>query len=585
MAKDIKTVDVVKGGIKTVDKAAVGVERIKDTTIKIKEEGKEAVKNDSQENVSSYASSKVEGTSTAVAYEAVHQTTETIKKAPERIKRYNQRRQIAHQKYELQKEVFETEKKAYKEARDNVKRTIKTADKTRHDIKTATKTAQKGTEKVVKETTIKAARTEIKSAEVGTKATIKTVEATAKGTAKATKATVESAKKAEMLARETLKASAAALKAAMKAALAAGKVAAKAIEELIAAIAEGGWIVLLVIAVVALIAGLVASTYGIFFSSEDSGTGITMSSVVQELNIELLDTIDAEKNKGTYDEVNITGYQADWKDIIAIYTIKTNTDSANPQEVATIDDAKKQLISDIFWDMNTITSSTETVVEETVEETTDEEGNTVQTVTQTTKTILTITITPKSANDMLTEYGFTDEQKELYYDLTASKNDQLWNGLIFGMQALQTIDISNLTFTNEEAAEIQKKVVTVATNSAQFGIPASKGYCQAWVADVLQVVVGSRGHAASAVDAGRKWSVSKDWSQIQVGAAVYGYSSSQWGHVGIYIGNGMVAHNIGGVKIESLSSWVSNYKGVCWGWEQGINLSGNPKYNSVGGLM
>ena len=585
MAKDIKTVDIAKGGIKTVDKAAVGVERIKDTTIKIKEQGQEAVKSENQENVSSYASSKVESVSSAVAFEAEHQTTEAIKKAPNRIRKYNQQRQIAHQKYELQKEVFETEKKAFKEARDNVKRAIKTADKTRNDIKTATKTVQKGTEKVVKETTIKTAQTEIKSAEIGTKATIKTAQTTAKGTAKATKATVESAKKAEMLARETLKASAAALKAALKAAVAAGKVAAKAIEELIAAIAEGGWVVLLVIIVVALIAGIVASTYGIFFSSEDSGTEITMSSVVQELNIELLDTIDAEKSKGTYDEVNITGYQADWKDIIAIYTIKTNTDSANPQEVATIDETKKQLLADIFWDMNKITSSTETVIEEKVEEKTDTYGKTVQTVTQTTKTILTITITPKSANDMLKEYGFTNEQKKLYYDLTDSKNDQLWNGLIFGMQSLQTIDISNLTFTNEEAAEIQKKVVTVATNSAQYGVPANKGYCQAWVADVLQIVVGTRGHAASAVDAGRKWSVSKDWSQIQVGAAVYGYSSSQWGHVGIYIGNGMVAHNIGGVKVESLFDWVNKYKGVCWGWEQGINLSGNPKYNCVGGLM
>ncbi|MBE6719067.1 MAG: CHAP domain-containing protein [Ruminococcaceae bacterium] len=585
MAKDIKTVDVVKDGIKTVDKASIGVERIKDTTIKIKNEGKDAVKSEGQENISSYASSKVETVSEGVAIEAAHQTKEAIKKAPERIKRYNSRRQIAHEKYELQKEVFETEKKAFKEARENVKQAIKTADRTGNDIKKATKTAKKGTEKVVKETTIKTAQAEIKSAEVGTKATIKTAETTAKGTAKATKVTVESAKKAEVAARETIKASAAALKAAMKAAVAAGKVAAKAIEELIAAIAEGGWVVLLVIAVVALIAGIVASTYGIFFSSEDSGTGITMSSVVQELNMEFLDTVDAEKNKGTYDEVYITGSQANWKDIIAIYAIKTNTDADNPQEIATIDENKKGIISDIFWDMNTITTQTETKTEEKVETTTDEEGNEVETVTTITKTYLTITISSKSAEDMIQEYGFTDEQKAFFYDLTDSKNDKLWNGLIFGMNSLQTVDISAITFTNEEAGEVQKKVVSIAINSSQYGVPANKGYCQAWVADVLQIAVGTRGHAASAVDAGRKWSVSKDWSQIQVGAAVYGYSSSQWGHVGIYIGDGMVAHNIGGVKIESLSDWVSTYKGVCWGWEQGINLSGNPEYDSIGGLM
>ena len=47
----------------------------------------------------------------------------------------------------------------------------------------------------------------------------------------------------------------------------------------------------------------------------------------------------------------------------------------------------------------------------------------------------------------------------------------------------------------------------------------------------------------------------------------------------------MVAHNIGGVKIESLDSWVKNYKGVCWGWDNGKNLSGNSKYNCIGGLI
>ena len=256
-----------------------------------------------------------------------------------------------------------------------------------------------------------------------------------------------------------------------------------------------------------------------------------------------------------------------------------------PQEVATVDDSKKKIIEEIFWDMNSIASKTETKEETTVVETTDADGNKVEEEQKVTKTTLYITLTPKSADDMASEYGFTDKQKEYLADLLDDNKTQLWNSLIYGLGVLKGIDISSLNFTNETATEQQKKVVIVATNSAEYGIPASKGYCQAWVADVYQVSVGNRGHAASAIAAGRMWSVSKDWSQIQVGAAVYGYSSSQYGHVGIYIGGGMVAHNIGGVKIESLDSWVKNYKGVCWGWENGKNLSGNPKYNCVGGLI
>ena len=55
----------------------------------------------------------------------------------------------------------------------------------------------------------------------------------------------------------------------------------------------------------------------------------------------------------------------------------------------------------------------------------DEEGNTIQAITQTLKNILTIKITSKAANYMLTEYGFTNEQKKLYYDLSGSKNEIL----------------------------------------------------------------------------------------------------------------------------------------------------------------
>ncbi|WP_367270252.1 NlpC/P60 family protein [uncultured Eubacterium sp.] len=33
---------------------------------------------------------------------------------------------------------------------------------------------------------------------------------------------------------------------------------------------------------------------------------------------------------------------------------------------------------------------------------------------------------------------------------------------------------------------------------------------------------------------------------MQVGATVYGYASNPYSHVGIYIGNGQVVHNLSG---------------------------------------
>jgi hypothetical protein len=123
--------------------------------------------------------------------------------------------------------------------------------------------------------------------------------------------------------------------------------------------------------------------------------------------------------------------------------------------------------------------------------------------------------------------------------------------------------------------ELQAKVVEVAQNSASYGISAQAGYCQAWVYQVYYKAGACPAGTSvcCAVHAGQKWGVSTDWSQIQVGATVYGYSGSKYGHVGIYIGDGIVAHNVGGVAFTDLDEWIKTYKGVCWGWN-GVDLTG-----------
>lgn len=52
----------------------------------------------------------------------------------------------------------------------------------------------------------------------------------------------------------------------------------------IAAIAAGGWVVAVAIIIICLIGLLVGSVFGIFFSEEGSGNGITMQTVVREIN-------------------------------------------------------------------------------------------------------------------------------------------------------------------------------------------------------------------------------------------------------------------------------------------------------------
>lgn len=189
-------------------------------------------------------------------------------------------------------------------------------------------------------------------------------------------------------------------------------------------------VVILVICLVALILG---SVFGIFFSGEDSGTGQTMQTAVQEINAEYDNKLLEIKNGTTYDVLEMSGSRAVWKDVLSVYAVKTNTDPDNPQEVATMDDSKKQLLSNIFWEMNEISSQTESVSETVITETDDGNGNIVQTETTETRTYLYITVTHKSAQEMASQYGFNQEQMDYLTELLKPENNSLWAAVLYGI--------------------------------------------------------------------------------------------------------------------------------------------------------
>ena len=95
---------------------------------------------------------------------------------------------------------------------------------------------------------------------------------------------------------------------------------------LIAAIAAGGWIAVVVIIIICLIGLIVGSCFGIFFSGEDSGTGQTMQTVVREINTEYQDRLDEVKASHSYDVLEMSGSRAVWPEVLAIYAVKTTTD-------------------------------------------------------------------------------------------------------------------------------------------------------------------------------------------------------------------------------------------------------------------
>ena len=310
---------------------------------------------------------------------------------------------------------------------------IKTLQKTERTIKQTTRTAEQSAKTM--ERSVKGTQKAVKTAEQSSKVAIKTAQETAKAAQKSAQAAAKAAEKAVQIARATAKAAAAAAKAAAKACVAAVKAIIAAVKELVAAIAAGGWVAVVIIIVIMLVALIVGSCFGIFFSSEDTGSPMTMKSVVQEINMDYQSSLDTIRNMTVHDKMETSGARAVWPEVLAIYAVKVNTDPNNPQDVASMDDAKKAMLKEIFWEMNQINSRVETTEETVLIETVDEDGNIVVTETTETITTLYITVTHKTATTMAYEYGFTEEQKQMLNELLLDENASMWAAVLYGIHS------------------------------------------------------------------------------------------------------------------------------------------------------
>lgn len=560
---EIEIKKVAEKALKTANNLGIATEKAKGITLKAKEKVSENVSDNSESPVN-YAVNKVQDNAKSVSEDAIYlfnkqgkksvnETVKNTKKLEQSIEEVQAKRKIKKDKSKVN-----TPDKYTPKAPDD---TVKTDD-------IASKNMPKNTQNKVR------SASSIKTKE--TVSVIKSKQPIIKASKQSAKDTAKAINKSSQIAKETAKQSAKGAKKAARATKRAIKSMIESTKALVNAIIAGGWVSVVVIILICLVVALCSSFYGIFFSSETSQSGMNITSVIQQINNEFDDKIDEIKSSGSFDGVEVIGSRSNWKDILSIYAVKTTTDENNPMEVATVDENKKAILSSIFWDMNNISKSVETRTETVTKESTDGQGNTIETTEQVEKKYLVITLTGKTADDMANSYLFNDTQKKYLAELMSDKINKCWASLIYnigGVSGGSGIDIKDLDFSNETVNDTQKKIVAVATNSAKYGISARSGYCQAWVADVYQAVTGSRGSAHCALCAADMWAVSSDFSQIPVGATVYGYSSSQYGHVGIYIGNGMVAHNIGEIKIQSFESWIKTYKGFAWGWENGYIIS------------
>ena len=188
---------------------------------------------------------------------------------------------------------------------------------------------------------------------------------------------------------------------------------------------------------VAIIAAVVSSPFGVFFSGSGPDT-VPLSTAIAEINAEYCSVL-MELQDGDYDEISLTGSSPDWTDVVAVFACLTASDSPDATDVATLDRSRIILLKNVFWSMCELSAEEQTVEhpDPTPEDDTDDSYTT---------TTLLITITGKTAEEMRAELDFDEYQNKALDELLA-KRESL-RGLL-----------GDLTISDELAAETKSSQV------------------------------------------------------------------------------------------------------------------------------
>lgn len=250
-------------------------------------------------------------------------------------------------------------------------------------------------------------------------------------------------------------------------------------KSLVTMISAGGVVAAIAIVIICLVGLLVTSVFGIFFSSEDTGNNIKMNDCIAELNNSMELKINNIKNATLHDEVIIVSNKAEWKDILAIYSVKLSNGD-NTQDVMIVTEEKKKILNDIFWKFNNITYEVKSEEYENTSIGTLEQpqfypntnyqrpvlpnnSDSSNEDEKTTKKVLYIYINSKSVDEIINIYNFNEKQKNQYNELSSEKYLSLWSSAIYGVYGSN----GNITDWKQKGKEWSN--IKIGSTSATIG--------------------------------------------------------------------------------------------------------------------
>lgn len=158
------------------------------------------------------------------------------------------------------------------------------------------------------------------------------------------------------------------------------------------------------------VAAVANSPFGLFFAQEPNAVGaVSVAQAVGSVNMAYNSRLELLQ-AGDYDTITVHGQAPDWADVLAVFAVKTAGNNADGLDVATLDTDRVAKLTAVFWDMTEIA-----VAEESIDH--PASGTTAAW----TETVLNITITAKTADDMSVSYGLFDYQKSALNELLADR--------------------------------------------------------------------------------------------------------------------------------------------------------------------
>ena len=117
----------------------------------------------------------------------------------------------------------------------------------------------------------------------------------------------------------------------------------------VAALSSLGALALGLVVIVAL-AGLIASSpFGIFSSGGDMGDGNpTLREAISDLNEEHQARIDRIAAENPHDELSLAGSRVPWREVLAVWSVRTAADPDDPADVLTLDERRLASLEEVF---------------------------------------------------------------------------------------------------------------------------------------------------------------------------------------------------------------------------------------------